>query len=97
MNRYDRLIFRLHAIKRMFERNISEEDVKYAIVHGIVIQDYPEDQPYPSALILGWRKNRPLHVVAASSDSEQLTVIITAYEPEPDEWDKDFKTRRREK
>ena len=60
-----RLVFRLHAVQRMFERSISDVDVRKVLVDGVMIEDYPDDQPYPSFLVLAWVNGRPLHVVAA--------------------------------
>jgi hypothetical protein len=45
------LIFRIHAVERMFERDISVEDVRRVLSEGAVIEDYPEDTPFPSRLI----------------------------------------------
>jgi hypothetical protein len=88
-----RLIYRLHAIRRMFERRISVEDVEQVIATGEVIEEYPEDQPYPSNLILGFVQERPLHVVAAENAPAGETIIITVYEPDPDRWDASFRRR----
>ena len=91
-----RLIFRVHAVQKMFERGISRDDVTAVILHGEVIREYPDDQPYPSRLILGWRDIRPLHVVAADNVHDDETIIITAYEPDPALWEADFKTKKDE-
>ncbi len=82
-----KLIFRAHAIERMFEREINAEDVCQVISEGVVIEDYPDDAPYPSCLIFGWGKGRPIHVVAACNANEDQTIVITVYVPDPDQWD----------
>jgi len=46
-----------------------------------VIEEYPDDTPYPSRLILGWNGTKPLHVVIADNNEDKETIIITAYEP----------------
>ncbi len=46
-----RLVFRVHAVERMFGRGISEEDVRHALANGEEIESYPEDAPYPSRLV----------------------------------------------
>ena len=89
-----KLIFRVHAIQKMFERGISRQDVLYVIEHGEVIREYRDDTPYPSRLMLGWREKRPLHVVAADNDADNETIIITAYEPDPLLWKVDFKHKK---
>ena len=67
-----RLVFRVHAIQRMYERRISEEDVRHVLATGEVIKEYPEDTPYPSRLILGWCGDRPIHVVIADNTQAQF-------------------------
>ncbi len=90
----ERLIFRVHAIRRMFERRISEDAVRRILETGEVIESYPEDKPFPSNLLLGWEGSRPIHVVIARDDREKSIIIITAYEPDIAQWYPDFKRRR---
>jgi hypothetical protein len=92
---YERLIFRVHAVQRMFQRGITEMDVRQVLESGEVIEDYPDDQPYPSRLILGWCGSRPVHIVAADNHEARTTIVITAYEPDPDRWESGFKRRKR--
>jgi hypothetical protein len=89
------LIFRIHAIERMFQRGISKDDVRSVLEEGQVIEEYPEDQPCPSRLILGWRGTRPLHVVASDDSNTHETIIITVYEPDPAKWEAGFSRRRK--
>ena len=89
------LIFRVHAIQRMFTRNISESEVHEVLEKGDVIEPYAEDKPYPSYLVLHHVKARPLHIVAAVNDENKTTIIITVYEPDPHLWENDFKKRRK--
>jgi hypothetical protein len=78
----------------MFERNVSVEDVRIVVDSGETIEDYPEDRPYPSRLVLGWRGSRPLHVVVADNMSENRVVAITVYEPDAALWELDFRRRK---
>ena len=89
----ERLVYRTHALQRMFERGISTEDVRRVIDTGETIEDYPGDYPYPSRLILGWRGTRPIHVVAANNPTIAETIVITVYEPDPKQWSADMRTR----
>jgi hypothetical protein len=89
------LVFRLHVVRRMFERSITVSEVRAVIAAGEIIRDYPDDRPYPSRLILGWPTGRPLHVVAADNPADATTIIITAYEPTLDLWEVDFKHKRK--
>ena len=88
------LVFRIHALRRMFERSISVADIRHVLGTGETIEDYPEDTPYPSRLVLGWCRRRPLHVVVADNAKGGETIVVTAYEPDPAQWQPDFKRRR---
>ena len=68
------LIFRQHAVRRMFERSISIAEVKSALASGRIIEDYPDDTPYPSCLWLGYAGRRPLHIVYADNAGRILTL-----------------------
>ena len=83
-----------HSLERMFERGISREQVKLSIVNGTIIEEYPDDTPYPSALFLGWFEGKPLHVVAAYDKESGRLHIITAYIPDLGHFETDYKTRR---
>lgn len=86
-------IYRIHAIERMFERDIAELEVENIVNNGEIIQSYPNDKPYPSFLSLGYSGQRPLHVVYAVDEKENA-IIITVYEPELDKWQAGFKMRK---
>ncbi len=82
----------LHALKRMRERKITSDEVVGCIQNGGIIEEYPDDRPLPSCLIYGVAKSRRLHTVVGCGD--QSISIITAYDPDPDEWETDFITRK---
>ena len=63
----EHLVFRVPAIQRMFQRGISEDIVRRALETTQTIQEYPDDQPYPSRLVLGWHGTQPLHMVTPST------------------------------
>ena len=86
-------IYREHAIQRMFERDIFEEDVENTINNGEIIEEYLDDKPYPSYLILKYFDSKPLHVVFAINKETNETIVITAYYPDKEKWSNDFKKR----
>ena len=43
----------LHAAKRLEQRGIFLKDILFCIMNGEIIEQYPDDYPYPSCLILG--------------------------------------------
>ncbi len=85
--------FTCHAFERMFERSVAPEAVKRIIREGEIIASYPNDQPFPSVLILGFERAEPLHLVVAC-DRAGGTFIVVVYRPDPALWSEDFKTRR---
>lgn len=44
--------FSRHAIQQMFYRRISKKEVETVIAYGQIIEENPDDTPYPSYLIL---------------------------------------------
>ena len=82
-----------HAKNRLIERNINVNNIKNAIQSGEIIEQYENDKPFPSCLLLGkTEQNKYIHVVA-SIDNEFI-YIITAYYPDENEWETDLKTRK---
>lgn len=89
-----KIYFRVHAVQRMFERNVSWKEVSQALRLGETIEDYSAEMPEPSRLILGFQGKRPFHIVTSENPETAETTIITVYVPDPDQWDKDFRQRR---
>lgn len=85
-----------HVSMRLHERKIYREDVENCIMHGEIIEQYPDDYPYPSCLVLGFDTGKQhLHVVIGTN-GENLW-IISAYRPDLERWEPDFKTRKEKK
>ena len=83
-----------HANNRLKERGIAVDDIKSTIMTGEVIRQYEDDKPFPSCLVLGLSNiGRYIHVVT-SIDNDFLN-IITAYYPDENQWEVDFKSKRR--
>ena len=82
-----------HMLYRIHQRNISYKEIKEVIMNGRIIEDYPNDFPYPSCLVLGLTlKKRTLHVVVGIGENKLW--LITAYEPDPSKWNIDFDKRK---
>jgi len=73
-----------HAVKRMIKRSINRQEVEEAILRGEIIEEYPKDKYSPRCLIYGKTdKGRDLH---AQVSLPPVVVVITAYDPDPEEW-----------
>ena len=82
-----------HAMQRFRERGVKYNDVINCILVGGIIEQYPNDYPTPSCLILGIDRLKQFMHVVCGTDGEYLW-IITAYYPSKDKWENDFKTRK---
>jgi hypothetical protein len=88
------ILFSRHAVDRMAEHGLKRPDVERIVRAGEVIELYQDARPYPSRLILGFVATMPVHVVAATSADEEITVVVTNYVPDPQHWESDWKTRK---
>ena len=82
-----------HAAARILQRGISREDVINCIMHGEIIEEYPDFWIGPACLFFGYTvDNKIIHVVAGIND---YVHIVTAYFPDSEKFESDMKTRRR--
>ena len=89
----ENVIITIHAAKRLEQPGIFLKEVLNCIMTGEIIEQYPDDYPYPSCLILGLSlDDKFLHVVIGHHETELF--LITAYFPSSDKWEDDFKTRK---
>lgn len=93
LNKPEHIAITEHARRRLVERGISVNDIIRCIDTGEIIKQYEDDKPFPSCLILGAAIDEEYIHVVVSHDSEWI-YLITAYHPDPDVWDPDFKTRK---
>ena len=89
-----KIIYRVHAVQRMFERKISAIKVRKALEAEDAIEDYSAEMPEPSRLIMGFHGKRPFHVVTSENTEATEITVITVYLPDSDKWKKDFRSRK---
>ena len=84
-----------HATIVRLQRGITIAELKQALMHGEIIEQYPDGRPYPSCLVLGWlASGDPIHIVCSRGEVEPALRIVTVYEPGDDRWESDYKTRK---
>jgi hypothetical protein len=84
-----------HATIVRLERGITIATLERVLLTGEIIERYPDDQPYPSCLVLGWlASGDPWHVVCSRGNVEPALRIVTLYEPEDALWESDYRTRK---
>ena len=92
--RNGRFQFTLHSTRKLQDDQITDDGVNSSVLSGEIIEDYPDDRPYPSCLIYGRiAGGEPLHSVWGYNEDERLAVLITVYHPAPGRWI-DFRIRR---
>ena len=74
-----------HADEEAAADKVSIQDVLGAIRGSEIIEQYPNDKPYPSCLIYTDSAG-PLHSVWAYNKESSWAVLITVYRPDPQRW-----------
>ncbi|MDH4164355.1 MAG: DUF4258 domain-containing protein [Nitrospirota bacterium] len=84
-----------HADEEAYSDSLTFDEIYAAVRTGEIIEQYPDDKPYPSCLIYGRNKNgEPIHSVWAYNVETKSSVLITVYRPDPERWI-DWKQRRK--
>ncbi len=77
--------------------NYTGNDISYSVLQGEIIEDYSDDKPFPSCLVLGTnKKNEVIHSVWAYNSENKWSVLITVYKPDPKLW-LNWRKRRKKK
>jgi hypothetical protein len=80
--------------EKLRQRQIRALDNEQAVANGKIIEDYPDDPRGLSLLLFGMAKKRPLHIICGNLDDDEI-LIVTAYEPNEEEWEHDWTTRKK--
>ncbi len=93
----DLVYYTRHARAEMEEDEfgqVSDEEVYEAVASGEILNEYPDDTPFPSVLVFGLTaQGRALHVVCAYDANERRAYVVTVYRPDPERWI-DYRTRK---
>lgn len=84
----------VHALKRFDDRGFLASDIQTAIRTAKIIEEYPDDTPWPSYLVLGKIGERYVHIVVARDEESKVCRVVTAYEPNDAVWGPDRMTRK---
>lgn len=76
---------------RLAGRYLARDEILDAVDSYEIIEPYPEDKYLPSYLVLAATS---FHVQFATDVAGDSVRIVTAYRPDPNEWESDLKTRR---
>ncbi len=87
--------WRLHALERAAERGISQGKVLEVLRQWDVLEKEDDRKPFPTALIMGWNGQQPIHAVVAVDDAQEWLYIITVYEPDLEHFEPGFRARKK--
>lgn len=92
-----KVLWTYHASMRLARRTLTRADVFAAAAGFELVEAYPDDKYFPSYLVLGVVEAGPIHVLVATDVEGDNIRIMTAYRPDPAEWEADMRTRRKKK
>jgi hypothetical protein len=76
-----------HADEEAEADKLLFDEIYFSVFHGEIIENYPEDKPYPSCLIYGQTFSAdPVHTVWAYNEQTRWAILITVYRPDPNLW-----------
>ena len=93
----DKILWSRHGTTELLNEGWSRATVEEALQDGEVIEDYPAlHRALPDCLVLGRLKNgEPLHAVIAIDEANDRLFIVTVYRPSHEEWNDEWRTRRK--
>lgn len=83
-----------HVNMRLAGRFIRREVILAAVASYELVGAYPDDKYLPSYLILARHGAEGFHVLFAADVEGGNVRVVTAYRPDPEEWQPDLKARR---
>jgi hypothetical protein len=80
---------------RLQDRFIARQRILKSVDTYEIIESYPGHKYLPSYLVLARHGGEIFHVLFAVDVVGDNVRIVTAYRPNPDEWQPDLRTRRK--
>lgn len=88
------ILWTYHVNMRLKGRSISRQTVLESLTSYEIIEPYPHDKYLPSDLVRAQHGDQILHILFAVDLKEMNVRVVTAYRPDPAEWNQDFRIRR---
>ena len=88
------MLWTYHVNMRLEGRFIARDSIVAAVDAYELVEAYPDDQYLPSYLVLAHRDSDYFHVLFAADVSGANVRVVTAYRPDPNEWEENRRKRR---
>ncbi len=92
--RQGKVFWTYHVNMRLKGRFINREAILKSHENYEIIEEYPKDKYLPSYLVYSDHQGDIFHILFAVDLEEENVRIVTAYRPNPEEWEESFRTRR---
>lgn len=92
--RKHQILWTYHVNMRLRGRHVTRREILDAVDTYEIIESYPEDKYLPSYLVLAKHGGSAFHVLFATDVENDNVTVVTAYRPDPKEWNPDLRTRR---
>ena len=77
------------------QETMSVRDVETALRHASVIEEYQHlHRHLPDCLVLAQARTQAIHCVVAMNETDGYVLIVTVYQPAPEGWENDWRTRK---
>jgi hypothetical protein len=92
-----KILWSRHGIAELVREGWNRALVEEGLPGSKVIEDYPTlHRQLPDCLVLGWlATGEPFHAVIAIDEVEDRLFVVTVYKPSPEEWEDDWRTRKK--
>jgi hypothetical protein len=91
------VVWSAHAVGELVADRLVRSDVEAALAEAVIVENYPTvGRPLPDCPVLGdLRDGRPIHAVVAIDTEQDQIIVVTVYRPDAEEWEDDWRTRRK--
>jgi hypothetical protein len=89
-----KILWTYHVQMRLRGRSISRPAILESVEKFEIIESYPHDKYLPSYLVFAQHGTEVIHILFATDVPGNNVRVVTAYKPDPKEWEPDFRTRR---
>ena len=89
-----RMYWTYHVTMRMERRSISRQMILESVESYDLVESYPDDKYLPSYLVWARHGEEIFHILFATDVANHNVRIVTAYRPNPEEWERGYKRRQ---